>query len=70
MAQLQTRFTAALGITIPIMSGPMAGVAGGELAAAVARAGGLGFIAAGHARDLEFIDQQVQIFHAKTADLE
>eukprot|EP00291_Cryptomonas_curvata_P019008 CAMPEP_0172174600 /NCGR_PEP_ID=MMETSP1050-20130122/13761_1 /TAXON_ID=233186 /ORGANISM="Cryptomonas curvata, Strain CCAP979/52" /LENGTH=135 /DNA_ID=CAMNT_0012846607 /DNA_START=68 /DNA_END=471 /DNA_ORIENTATION=- len=52
------------------MSGPMAGVAGGELAAAVARAGGLGFIAAGHARDLEFIDQQVKLFRAKTADLD
>jgi NAD(P)H-dependent flavin oxidoreductase YrpB (nitropropane dioxygenase family) len=68
--RLRTRFTEALGITIPVMNGPMAGVAGGDLAAAVARAGGLGFIAAGHARNLEFIDRQVEIFYAKTADLE
>ena len=68
-ARVRTLFSEAMGIRMPIMSAPMAGVSGGELAAAVARAGGLGFIAAGHARDLDFLDRQIQIFRSKTSDL-
>lgn len=34
-------------LSVPIVSAPMAGVSGGDLAASVARAGGLGFIGAG-----------------------
>jgi nitronate monooxygenase len=67
--RLRTLFSDLMGMKMPIMNGPMAGVAGGDLAAAVTRAGGLGFIAAGHARDLDFIDEQIQIFRMKTADI-
>ncbi|MBS9532285.1 nitronate monooxygenase [Mycobacterium sp. M1] len=45
---ITTGFTALLGITHPIVSAPMAGVAGGALAAAVSRAGGLGLIGGGY----------------------
>ncbi|MGE2732485.1 NAD(P)H-dependent flavin oxidoreductase [Mycolicibacterium vaccae] len=37
----------AMGMTVPIVNAPMGGVAGGELAAAVSRAGGLGMIGIG-----------------------
>ena len=37
-----------LGIRHPVLGAPMAGVAGGRLAAAVSRAGGLGFIGGGY----------------------
>jgi nitronate monooxygenase len=41
---LRSSFSDLLGLTYPIMNAPMAGPAGGELAAAVANAGGLGMI--------------------------
>ena len=41
---LKTKLTEMLGLAAPIMSAPMAGIAGGALAAAVSRAGGLGLI--------------------------
>ena len=44
---LKTRLTERLGLTHPIVSAPMAHVAGGALAAAVSRAGGLGMIGGG-----------------------
>jgi NAD(P)H-dependent flavin oxidoreductase YrpB (nitropropane dioxygenase family) len=47
MASIRTAFTTFFGCRVPILAAPMAGVSGGKLAAAVARAGGLGFIAAG-----------------------
>lgn len=37
-----------LGIRHPVLSAPMAGIAGGRLAAAVSRAGGLGFVGGGY----------------------
>lgn len=43
-----TALTRMFGIEHPILLAPMAGVAGGQLAAAVSRAGGLGMIAAGY----------------------
>lgn len=43
-----TRLTRLLGIEYPIVSAPMDAVAGGELAAAVTRAGGLGMIGGGY----------------------
>lgn len=43
-----TTLTRMFGIEHPILLAPMAGVAGGRLAAAVSRAGGLGLIAAGY----------------------
>lgn len=45
---LSTPLTAHLGLTVPLISAPMAGVAGGALAAAVSRAGGLGLIGGGY----------------------
>ncbi len=43
-----SELTRRLGIHLPILSAPMAGVAGGALAAAVSGAGGLGFIGGGY----------------------
>lgn len=48
MARLATRLTERLGIEHPILSAPMALAAGGALAAAVTRAGGLGLIGGGY----------------------
>lgn len=48
MAYLKTRVTQRLGLEHPILSAPMARVAGGELAAAVSDAGGLGFLGGGY----------------------
>jgi nitronate monooxygenase len=45
---LSTRLTERLGIRHPIISAPMAFAAGGELAAAVTHAGGLGLIGGGY----------------------
>ena len=45
---IATRLTHALGIAHPILSAPMAMAAGGALAAAVTRAGGLGLIGGGY----------------------
>ena len=48
MTRLSTRLTRALNIQYPIVSAPMAFAGGGALAAAVARAGGLGLIGGGY----------------------
>jgi len=45
---LTTRFTRALDLTHPVALAPMAGAAGGRLAGAVARAGGLGLLGGGY----------------------
>jgi nitronate monooxygenase len=45
---LSTAFTELLDIEYPVVSAPMADVAGGRLAAAVSRAGGLGLIGGGY----------------------
>lgn len=48
MATLSTRMTRTLNLRHPIISAPMAFAAGGQLAAAVSRAGGLGLIGGGY----------------------
>ena len=48
MMTLSIRLTLALGLRHPIVSAPMAFAAGGALAAAVSRAGGLGLIGGGY----------------------
>jgi nitronate monooxygenase len=48
MARLVTRLTRRLGTEHPVLSAPMALAAGGALAAAVTRAGGLGLIGGGY----------------------
>jgi nitronate monooxygenase len=45
---LRTRLTERFGIDHPIISAPMGFFAGGKLAAAVTRAGGLGLIGGGY----------------------
>jgi len=46
---MRTRFTEAFGVKHPIVCAPMAYVAGGKLAGAVSRAGGLGLVGGGYA---------------------
>ncbi|KAK4704963.1 nitronate monooxygenase, partial [Phenoliferia sp. Uapishka_3] len=51
-------FLARFGITVPVVLAPMSGIAGGALAAAVCRGGGLGLI--GHSEGLK-LDEEVAI---------
>jgi nitronate monooxygenase len=46
---LSTEWSRAMGLRVPLVNAPMGGVAGGALAAAVSRAGGLGMIGIGSA---------------------
>ena len=57
MPALHTRLTQQLGLAHPIVSAPMAFAAGGALAAAVSRAGGLGLIGGGYG-DRAWLDEQ------------
>jgi nitronate monooxygenase len=57
MPELATRLTRMLQLRHPIVSAPMAFAAGGALAAAVSRAGGLGLIGGGYG-DLPWLEQQ------------
>lgn len=57
MPELVTRLTRTLQLRCPIVSAPMAFAAGGALAAAVSRAGGLGLIGGGYG-DLQWLQQQ------------
>jgi nitronate monooxygenase len=57
MARLKTRLTEFFHIEHPILSAPMALAAGGALAAAVTRAGGLGLIGGGYG-DGQWLEQQ------------
>ena len=53
MGALTTDWSRSIGIDVPIVNAPMGGVAGGALAAAVSRAGGLGMIGMGSAGTAE-----------------
>lgn len=59
---IHTGLTELFGLTHPVLSAPMAGVAGAALASTVSEAGGLGFIGGGYgdetalARELEGMD--------------
>lgn len=57
---MRTRLTDAFGLKVPIIQAPMAFVAGGALAAAVSRAGGLGLIGGGYG-DADWIEDQFDI---------
>src|SRR5664280_745743 len=59
MAELSTPWSRAMRLSAPILNAPMGGVAGGRLASAVSRAGGLGMIGVGSAGSLELIEQEV-----------
>jgi nitronate monooxygenase len=58
----KTKFTQVFQCRLPIMGAPMAGVSGGLLAAETTRAGALGFVAAGHASNLQELDREVELF--------
>jgi nitronate monooxygenase len=49
------------------MGAPMADVSGGALAAATAKGGGFGFVAAGHLRDFEGLRREIDIFKQLSA---
>ncbi len=57
MATVSTRMTLMLSLRHPVVSAPMAFAAGGALAAAVSRAGGLGLIGGGYG-DPSWLDEQ------------
>ncbi len=57
---MRPRLTDAFGLKVPIVQAPMAFVAGGALAAAVSRAGGLGLIGGGYG-DADWIEDQFDI---------
>ncbi|MGV0870086.1 NAD(P)H-dependent flavin oxidoreductase [Corynebacterium kalidii] len=56
-----TLLTRLWGIDLPIVGAPMAGRAGGDLAAAVSRAGGLGMIGVGASTSPEWIREQAAV---------
>ncbi len=61
---LSTRFTRALNVRYPIVSAPMAFAAGGALAAAVSRAGGLGLIGGGYG-EAAWLEEQFALTHGE-----
>lgn len=48
-----------MGLTVPIVNAPMGGAAGGRLAAAVARAGGLGMVGMGSSATVEALSTEL-----------
>lgn len=59
-----TQWAAALGLKAPIVCAPMGGVAGGRLASAVSRAGGLGMIGMGSAASRELLARELALLDA------
>lgn len=57
---ITTPFTRAFGLDHPIVLGPMGGVAGGRLAAAVSNAGGLGLVGGGYG-DLDWLSTELEL---------
>jgi hypothetical protein len=58
----KTKLTKHFPCRVPLVGAPMAGVAGGLLAAETCRAGALGFIAAGTLENLDHLEEQIAIF--------
>ena len=56
---MQTAFTKLLSIKHPIVLAPMAGPPGGELAAAVSNAGGLGLVGGGPGNDRGQLEREI-----------
>lgn len=63
---MNTELMKRIGISSPIMLAPMGAVAGGELAAAVSNAGGLGMIGAGYG-DPDWLQRELTIVSQKTS---
>ena len=57
---LSTEWSRAMGLGAPIVNAPMGGVAGGGLAAAVSRAGGLGMVGIGSTGSVALLDKQLR----------
>ena len=62
--RLHTSLTDRLGVTLPIIGAPMAGVAHGALARAVTEGGGLGMIGVGSTDRAELIDREAPVASA------
>jgi nitronate monooxygenase len=58
---LSSGWSRSFGLSVPIVSAPMGGAAGGELATAVSRAGGLGTIGIGSAGSGELLEREASI---------
>ncbi|HET7355817.1 MAG TPA: nitronate monooxygenase [Nocardioidaceae bacterium] len=58
---IQTWLTERFDLSVPVVSAPMAGPAGGALAAAVSAAGGLGMVGVGSGRTPEWIAEQAEL---------
>jgi nitronate monooxygenase len=56
---LSTSWSRSLGLQVPIVNAPMGGVAGGQLAAAVTAAGGLGMVGMGSAGSLSLLEAEL-----------
>lgn len=54
-----TWLTDRFGLDVPVVAAPMAGVSGGDLAASVSAAGGLGTVAIGPGADLDWVRDQL-----------
>mmetsp|Transcript_18999 Transcript_18999/g.47056 ORF Transcript_18999/g.47056 Transcript_18999/m.47056 type:complete len:361 (-) Transcript_18999:75-1157(-) len=68
-----TGFTRTFSCRLPIMGAPMLGPSGGHLAAETCRAGGLGFLAAGHLNSkeaLHSLEREIEIFKEVSNDEE
>jgi nitronate monooxygenase len=61
---MRTWLTERLGIDVPVVCAPMAGVAGGQLAAAVSRAGGLGMVGVGDRTPGAWVREQCAVVEA------
>lgn len=60
MTALSTDWSHSLGLRVPIVNAPMGGAAGGALAAAVSRAGGLGMVGMGSAGTVERLQAELR----------
>ncbi|MDG4663756.1 nitronate monooxygenase [Mycobacterium sp. 236(2023)] len=61
MEKTATRWSAAMNLAAPIVNAPMGGAAGGLLAAAVSRAGGLGMIGSGSSGSAQQLQGQLHL---------
>ena len=64
MTELHTPWSRSVGLTTPIVCAPMGGAAGGALAAAVSRAGGLGMIGMGSTGATDRLRSELDAFDA------
>jgi nitronate monooxygenase len=63
---LRTRFTGLLGLDYPVMSAPMSNHSGGQLAAAVSRAGGLGAFGGSNGWGADWMRRQIAHVRSQT----